>query len=198
MSATAASATASFERRRVPGAALAEQAEVVARACYAMAQRFHAGGTLYVFGTGSSATDAAHVAVEFVHPVLVGKRALPAASLGSDVAGLTAVARDSGFDDIFAAQLRLHAHPQDIALAISVTGRCPAVVAGLECARERGLLTIALLGETAAPLPVDHLLRLPADDALLVKELQVTTYHVLWELVHVFFDQPGLLDAAVR
>ena len=62
-----------------------------------MALRFHRGGKLVVFGTGAASTDAQHVAVEFVHPVIVGKRALPAISLTSDAATVTGVAASEGF-----------------------------------------------------------------------------------------------------
>jgi D-sedoheptulose 7-phosphate isomerase len=71
------------------------------------------------------------------------------------------------------------------------------VLAGLETARELGLLTIALVGEGAVPVGADHVLRVASADPRVVKELQVTTYHILWELVHVFFEQPGVLDPGV-
>jgi D-sedoheptulose 7-phosphate isomerase len=75
------------------------------------------------------------------------------------------------------------------------------VLAGLEAARERGLLTIALAGgdggQIAASKAADHVLLTPSADARVVKELQVTAYHVLWELVHVFFEQPGVLGPGV-
>src|SRR6266545_4930067 len=73
----------------------------VAKACYHMAVRFHRGGRLVAFGNGGAATDAQHVAVEFVHPVIVGKRALPAFSLTSDVATVTGIAGREGFAEIF-------------------------------------------------------------------------------------------------
>src|SRR5581483_8778724 len=79
---------------------LAEQAEAVANACHAMALRFHQGGKLVVFGTGGASPDAQHVAVEFVHPVIVGKRALPAISLTTDVATVTGVAAREGMAGI--------------------------------------------------------------------------------------------------
>ena len=85
-----------FELRTDPTRALAGQADAVAAACHAMAVRFHQGGKLVVFGTGGSSTDAQHVAVEFVHPVIVGKRALPAISLTTDVATVTAIAERDG------------------------------------------------------------------------------------------------------
>ncbi|MCW2931638.1 MAG: phosphoheptose isomerase, partial [Actinomycetia bacterium] len=81
-----------FERRSDPVRDLARQAGAVADACHAMAARFHRGGKLVVFGVGGASADAQHVAVEFVHPVIMGKRALPAISLTTDVATVTGLA----------------------------------------------------------------------------------------------------------
>ncbi|MFC0543167.1 D-sedoheptulose-7-phosphate isomerase [Kutzneria chonburiensis] len=196
-----ASPRALFERRTAPVDDLAGHAEDVARACHAMAVRFHAGGKLVVFGNGGSCTDAQHVAVEFVHPVIVGKRALPAVSLTSDVATLTGVATGAGIDEVFAHQIRFLAEPADIALALSVDGDCPNILRGLEQARAVGMLTVALVGgdggRVVAERAADHVLVARSGDPRVVKEVHVTTYHVLWELVHVFFEQPGVLEPAM-
>src|SRR5215471_16583736 len=151
-----------FERRIGPTRELAGQADAITAACHAMAVRFHQGGKLVVFGTGGASTDAQHVAVEFVHPVIVGKRALPAISLTTDVATVTGVAERDGLDAIFAHQIRILADPADIALGISADGESPSVLAGLRTARELGLLTIALAGagggQIAASGAAEHLL----------------------------------------
>jgi len=190
-----------IERRAAPMRDFADQAAAVAAACHAMAVRFHQGGKLLVFGTAGSATDAQHVAVEFVHPVIVGKRALPAISLTSDVATVTGVAAQEGMAGIFAHQLRYLAEPADIALGISADGNCAGVLAGLLTARDLGLLTIGLVGggggAIGASPGLDHVLVARSDDPRIVKELHVTAYHVLWELVHVFFEQPGILAPGV-
>jgi D-sedoheptulose 7-phosphate isomerase len=189
------------QRRRV-GLALVHQAEAIALAGYAMAQRFHQGGTLIAFGNGASSTDAQHIAVEFVHPVMVGKRALPAIALTNDSATLTSLVNRHGWYDVFAHQLRCLAHPQDIAFAVSQDGQDQNVWRGLEVARQIGLLTIALTGGNsdamAAYAAVDHVLVAPAEEPQMVKEMQVTIYHILWELVHVFFAHPGLLGTQKR
>jgi D-sedoheptulose 7-phosphate isomerase len=190
-----------FEGRAAAVSDFAGQAGAVADACHAMAVRFHRGGKLITFGTGGSSPDAQHVAVEFVHPVIVGKRALPAISLTTDVATLTGVAARDGMAQIFAHQIRYLAEPADIALGISADGNDPAVLAGLQTGAELGLLTVALAGgdggAVAASPAVDHLLLARSSDPRIVKEIQVTEYHVLWELVHVFFEQPGLLAPGV-
>jgi D-sedoheptulose 7-phosphate isomerase len=197
-----ASASRLFELRDEATLRLAEQAGEVAAACHAMAVRFHRGGKLVCFGTGGPSTDAQHVAVEFVHPVIVGKRALPAISLTTDVATVTGVAEREGVDAIFAHQIRFLAEPADIALGISADGNSGSVLAGLEAARELDMLTIALTGgrdggRIAAAKAADHLLFAASDDPRIVKEVHVTTYHILWELVHVFFEQPGVLGPGV-
>lgn len=189
-----------FERRAAPLRDLAEQAADVAAACHAMALRFHRGGKLVVFGNGGPSTDAQHVAVEFVHPVIVGKRALPAISLTADVATLTGVASREGFAETFAFQLRQLAEPADIALGLSVDGNDANVLRGLEQAAELGMLTVALLGGDGGRIAsggfAAHTLIAASADPRVIKEVHVTMYHVLWELVHVFFEQPGVLEAA--
>jgi D-sedoheptulose 7-phosphate isomerase len=143
------------------------EAERIARLCHRMAERFAAGGRLVAFGwTPGARSDVRHVAVEFVHPVIVGKRALPA--LG--------ITREGG---ALAAQVGLVAEPGDIALAFDDT---PETHAALRLAAERGCLTIACPGDFSPPGGPD-----------VRQELTETLYHVLWELVHVFFDHRGLL-----
>jgi D-sedoheptulose 7-phosphate isomerase len=190
-----------FARREAPVADLAGQAGAVAAACHAMALRFHQGGKLVVFGTGAESTDALHVTVEFVHPVIVGKRALPAISLTADVATVTGLAACEGMDGIFAHQIGLLAEPADIALGIAADGSSTSVLRGLEAARQVGMLTIALTGGSDGPIgaspAMDHVLVARSDDPRVVKEVHVTMYHLLWELVHVFFEQPGVLTPGV-
>lgn len=201
LSASAVTVEELFERRVAPLHCLAEDAGAIAVACHAMSARFHGGGTLVVFGNGAASTDAQHVAVEFVHPVIMGKRALPAISLTADVATVTGIAGVEGFDEIFAHQLRHLATRRDIALGISPDGDCANVLRGLATARELGLLTIALVGgdggRIASTRIADHVLVARSDDPRVIKEVHVTTYHVLWELVHVFFQHPGLLAPEV-
>src|ERR1700754_290272 len=197
-SVSATDAAALFARRTQPLIDLADHAEDVARTCHAMADRFHRGGKLVVFGNGGPSTDAQHVAVEFVHPVIVGKRALPALSLTSDVATITGIANRVGVAEVFAHQIKFLAEPADIALGLSTDGRCANVLRGLAEARRLGMLTVALVGGDGGLIAdgavADYVLVARSTDPLVVKEVRVTMYHVLWELVHVFFEQPGVLD----
>ena len=161
----------------------------VAECCRRMADRFGQGGTLLVIGQGAQATDAQHVAVEFVHPVIVGKRALPALSLMSDL-GVFTVARETP-DDALAAPLRTLARPADILLVLGVDGVAPSTRAAVLAARAKGLLTILITGRTTDPslaTLADIAFRIDYDHPFLVQEVSETLYHVLWELVHVFFE----------
>lgn len=193
-----ARALAAFARRRDAVSAAAGQAADLAEACHQMARRFHAGGKILAFGSGGPTTDAQHVSVEFVHPVIVGKRALPAISLNADGASVAGAARRYGPDQAYAHLLGVLGRSDDIALGLSSDGRCRDVLAGLEAAHEAGMLTVAMVGDPTSPIAtspaVDHAVTVDSDDPAIVKEVHVTAYHVLWELVHVFLEQPGLLE----
>src|SRR5947207_5573080 len=130
----------------VPEAFFSAEAPRIAEACWAMARRFHQGGRLLAFGNGAWATDAQHVSVEFVHPVIVGKRALPALALTNDSATLSGLMAGGEADMAFARQLRILTRPQDIAMGFSADGHDANVVAALNVARQMGLLTLGLTG----------------------------------------------------
>jgi D-sedoheptulose 7-phosphate isomerase len=154
------------------------EAERLARLCHLMAERFARGGRLVALGLSPAArSDVRHVTVEFVHPVIVGKRALPAI-------GLT---REGG---PLAAQVELVAEPEDIAIAFGAgdADGGEEVASAVAVARERGCLTVAF-----SPAGAEWELDPGADDPYVHQELAETAYHVLWELVHVFFDHRGLL-----
>jgi D-sedoheptulose 7-phosphate isomerase len=145
----------------------AREAPRLAAACREMARRFLAGGRLLAFGQGAAATDAQHVAVEFVHPVIVGKRALPALDLGPE----------------FEVQLAAILRPHDMVMGFAVPAAAPAVVRALQLARERGALTMALAGEAA-----EYSFTLPDADPFVSQEVFEILYHILWETVHVYFE----------
>ena len=193
----AAIVTARFEQSMsVPETFFEAEAGRVAEACWAMARRFHQGGRLLAFGNGAWATDAQHVSVEFVHPVIVGKRALPALALTNDSATLSGLMAGGKADMPFVRQLQVLARPQDIALGFSPDGYCVNVVAALETARRKGLLTLGLTGGNGGLLKqaeLDFCFVVQTHDPLVIQETHETLYHILWELVHIFFEHEGLL-----
>jgi len=159
------------------------EAERLARLCHLMAERFARGGRLIAFGWSPAArSDARHVAVEFVHPVIVGKRALPAIGLAGEGGAL-------------ATQVALLARPDDIAMAFGAGGSDGGgreAAAAIALARERKCLTIAFGSDPAHPAEWEFCP--PTSDGDVAQELVETLYHVLWELVHVFFEHRGLLS----
>lgn len=160
----------------------------VADCCRQMADRFRQGGTLIVVGVGAQASDAQHVAVEFVHPVIVGKRALPAIALTSDIGVFTACAR-GGSDQGFAVPLDTLAKSADILLGICAADVDPAIRAAFLIARQRGLLTVLISGPRAAADRIAGIeFRIDEPNPFVIQELSETLYHVIWELVHVFFE----------
>lgn len=167
----------------------AVEAPAVTECCRRMAERFTDGATLFVMGEGPHASDAQHVAVEFVHPIIVGKRALPAIALTSDIGVFTGAGTLEPCES-FAVPLRALGRLGDIALGICGTGVEPSIRRALADARERGLLTILVAGPGVDGGSIAEIeLRVGDGDAMIVQEVSETIYHVLWELVHVFFER---------
>jgi len=166
----------------------------LASCAQAMAERFARGGRLYTFGNGGSSTDAGAMAAQFLAPG-PGWRPLPAMALAADIATLTALANDVGFEVVFARPLAAAGRAQDIAFGLSTSGGSANVLRGLTTARQRGLLTVGLAGysggamaEAAERGEIDHLFVMPSPSVHRIQEVQTTTYHVLWELVQLALD----------
>jgi D-sedoheptulose 7-phosphate isomerase len=158
-------------RNRVSRAFFSREAPRLAEACREMADRFARGGRLLAFGHGVCATDAQHVSVEFVHPVIVGKRALPALDLSA----------------AFEVWVPALVQPDDMVMGFSPSGGDPRVEAVLREAHARGAQTFALPGSSGT-----YAVRPPDADAFIGQELIEILYHTLWETVHVYLEhQPG-------
>jgi D-sedoheptulose 7-phosphate isomerase len=157
------------DRRQASAAFFAPEADRIAALCSAMAERFVDGGRLLAFGlTAHARSDVRHVTVEFVHPVIVGKRALPAL-------GVTR-----------ASELALLTEPRDIVIAFGERSDGPQLAAAVADSRRRGCLTVAF-----SALGAEWGFEPPTDDPFCRQELAETTYHLLWELVHVFLEHRG-------
>src|SRR4051812_33828967 len=120
--------------------------DTILAASLQMAKAFHRGRKLLVCGNGGSATDAQHVAVEFMHPIIVGRKALPAICLTNDMAMVTAVANDVGFNDIFSRQIIALASPGDVLLGISTSGNSENLSHAFATARQMKLPSIGFAG----------------------------------------------------
>ncbi len=159
----------------------------------AMAERFYAGGRLFSFGNGGSATDAAGVAAVFRRPPW--GIPLPAASLAADEAVLTALANDVGFDLVFSRQLIARSHPADIALGLSTSGNSANLLPAFAEGRRRGLLTVGVAGydggQMAACADVDHCLVARAESVHRIQESQAALVFAIWTRVQSLVREAG-------
>jgi D-sedoheptulose 7-phosphate isomerase len=162
------------------------EAENIAATIAALGGRVRSGGKLILFGNGGSATDANDWAIDCVSPP-PGYRPVPAISLSHEPATITAIANDVGNELTFLRQLIAHGQPQDAAIAISTSGGSKNVVAALEEARKRGLLTVALLGYDGGEIGrrglADHCIVVRSDYIPRIQEVQASIYHVMRELM---------------
>lgn len=181
----------------------AENKDTILAASLALARSFHRGRKLLVCGNGGSATDAQHLAVEFMHPVIVGRKALPAICLTNDMAMVTAVANDVGFDDIFTRQIIALGVEGDVLLGISTSGNSENLMHAFQTARRLKLITIGFAGgdggkmaEMAADGLLDYCLTVPAASIHRIQETHVALYHICWDMVHTFLQHRSLVEGA--
>jgi D-sedoheptulose 7-phosphate isomerase len=178
----------------------AVQAEQVVEVARALANVYRRGGRMFCIGNGGSSCDAAHIAVEFLHPVTAGRPALAATNLVADTAMLTAVGNDVGFGHVFVRQLIALARTGDALIAVSTSGNSENLLAACAHARTMGLLTVALSGGDGGALArsadVDHCLTVHSDSIHRVQETHVAIYHIIWDLVHTLLaDTRGVAGA---
>src|ERR1700733_1355990 len=154
-------------RNLIVEAFFSREAPRLAQACRSMSERFLRGGRLLAFGRGPYATDAQHVSVEFVHPVIVGKRALPALDLSL----------------LFRPWLEVLVQPDDMVMGFGPPEGDPEVWAALESAQKRQAMTFALPGPRGF-----YSVPPCKQDPFVHQEMIEILYHTLWESVHVFFE----------
>lgn len=181
---------------RTFAAFFANNSQSIVAAARTIASTYRMGGKLLAMGNGGSSCDAAHVAVEFLHPVTAGRPALPALNLAADVAMLTAVGNDLGAEHIFVRQLLAHAHKGDCLIGLSTSGNSANLLLAFRKAQEMGVKTIGLAGGDGGRMReagLDHCLIAPTDSIHRVQECHVAIYHILWDLVHsLLADDRGL------
>jgi D-sedoheptulose 7-phosphate isomerase len=171
-----------------------EESERIAAAAMAIHEHLSRGGKLILFGNGGSATDANDWAMDCVLPQ-PGRRAIPAISLSMEPANLTALANDIGVEVIFLRQLMAQAQPHDVAIGISTSGGSRNIVAALEEARKRKLLTIALLGNDGGEIARRGLADFPiivrSDYIPRIQEVQASAYHVILDALEALHRVPA-------
>jgi D-sedoheptulose 7-phosphate isomerase len=168
-------------------------AERVVEVGQLLIRAFRDGKKVMLFGNGGSATDASHIAAEFVGRYHRDRDPLPALALGTDMAALTCIANDYDFTDIFSRQVLAHGRKGDVVIAISTSGNSLNVIRGVEAAHDRGLVTVGWTGATGGKLTdlVDYCFSVPSSVTARIQECHITLGHVLAELIEerLFGDQ---------
>ena len=179
---TVAKAAEIVELRRAVGV---RDGARIAECARQAAARFGAGGRLFAFGNGGSATDAQQLATLFLDPA-PGDRPLPAVCLASDTSVVTALSNDIGVDVVFARQIAAFGDKRDIAVGLSTSGNSDNLLRAFDEASRRGMLTIGLAGYEGGKMAeldsIDYLFVAPSASVHRIQEAQTTIYQVLWEL----------------
>ena len=184
------------DSRQVNERFFAEQGDQLIAAARAIAGVYSAGGRLFTMGNGGSSCDAAHVAVEFLHPVTAGRPALAAINLAADTATLSALGNDLGFDHVFVRQIVAQARRGDGLIGISTSGNSTNLLAAFAKAKDLGLVTVGLCGGDGGKMrnagTLDHCMVVPTQSIHRIQECHVVAYHILWDLVHTLLaDRRG-------
>jgi D-sedoheptulose 7-phosphate isomerase len=169
--------------------------ERIIAAGQSMATAFAQGATLLAFGNGGSTTDAQDMVAELLTPPFSHWQPLPAIALTNDIAVVTAVGNDVGFDNIYARQVIAFGRRGDIALGISTSGNSTNVLVALEQAKKQGLLTVGLTGYDGGKMmrsaALDFCINSPSDHIPRIQEAQATAYHALLEVIHAVLQGKG-------
>ena len=177
--------TAFADSARVKQQFAQDHADRIVQVATLIAKAFHDGNKVLLFGNGGSSTDAAHIAAEFVGRYRRERAPLPAIALATDMAAVTCIANDYGYDELFARQVRAHGRKGDIAIGISTSGNSPNVLKGIEAGRDGGLITIAWTGANGGKLAglAQYPFIVPSTVTSRIQESHITLGHVLCELV---------------
>ena len=162
-----------------------DHADKIVQVAQLIGQALRNGHKVLLFGNGGSATDAAHIAAEFVGRYKRERVPFPAIALATDIAAITCIANDYGFDELFARQVRAHGQAGDVAIAISTSGNSPNVLRGVEAAKAMGLTTVAWTGGSGGKLAgmVEYAFIVPSSLTARIQESHITLGHVLCELI---------------
>lgn len=151
------------------------------------------GRKILLAGNGGSAADAQHIAAEIIGRYKRDRAAWPAVALTTDTSALTAIANDYGFERVFARQVEGLGQPGDVFIGITTSGRSPNILAALEVARQRGLVTVGMTGPSGGSMGTlcDHLLIAPAPETALVQQIHLMAAHAICDEIEVALGKPS-------
>ncbi len=156
-------------------------------------QALQQGRKILLAGNGGSAADAQHIAAEIIGRYKRDRAAWPAVALTTDTSALTAIANDYGFERVFARQVEGLGQPGDVFIGITTSGRSPNILAALEVARQRGLVTVGMTGPSGGSMGTlcDHLLIAPAPETALVQQIHLMAAHAICDEIEVVLGKPS-------
>jgi D-sedoheptulose 7-phosphate isomerase len=151
------------------------------------------GRKILLAGNGGSAADAQHIAAEIIGRYKRDRAAWPAVALTTDTSALTAIANDYGFERVFARQVEGLGQPGDVFIGITTSGRSPNILAALEVARQRGLVTVGMTGPSGGSMGAlcDHLLIAPAPETALVQQIHLMAAHAICDEIEFVLGKPS-------
>lgn len=171
-----------------------ENVEIIVEVSMVIAKAFSEGKKLLLFGNGGSATDASHIAAEFVNRFKKDRPGLPAIALNTDVAVITSIANDYDYTEVFARQLKSLAEEGDVVIAISTSGNSSNVLKALDVAKKKRLKTIAFTGAKGERFAAkaDYAFIVPSENTPRIQETHITLGHVLCQMVEeILFETPS-------
>jgi D-sedoheptulose 7-phosphate isomerase len=173
------------ESAKVKMAFVREHADLILEVVSLLVQAFQRGRKVLLFGNGGSATDASHIAGEFVNRFLIERPGLPALALTTDPAVLTSISNDSSFQEVFARQIKTLGLEGDVAIGISTSGNSPNVLRGIEAAHDKRLRTVGFTGGNGGKLAsmAEFAFIVPSQSVPRIQETHIILGHALCQLV---------------
>jgi D-sedoheptulose 7-phosphate isomerase len=170
-----------------------ENVDTIIEVAKVIADAFNKGKKLILFGNGGSATDASHIAAEFINRFQKERPSLPAISLNADMAVITSIANDYDFSEIFAKQLKSLSNEGDVVIAISTSGNSPNILKAMDVAKRKRLTTIAFTGMKGDKFAskATYAFIVPSDKTPHIQETHITLGHILCRMVEeILFEAP--------
>jgi len=154
---------------------------------------FNDGKKILIFGNGGSASDASHIAAEFVNRFKKDRPGLPAIALNTDTAVLTSIANDYDYSEIYARQVKTLGDAGDVSIAISTSGNSKNILKATDAAKKKGLKTIVFTGLKGEKLASksDYAFIVQSEDTPRIQETHITLGHVICQMVEeILFEAP--------
>ena len=160
-------------------------APTIAKTAKIVVDSYKKGGKLVIFGNGGSASDAQHIVGELVNKFHLDRPMLNALALTVNTSVLTAIGNDLSYDEVFSRQIENLVDERDVVIGLSTSGNSKNVIKGIEAAKKRGSITVAMTGHSGGKIKdlPDILLNVPSASTPRIQEAHITIGHIICALV---------------